>query len=75
VPPKHKVGRSNRPGRATLPRVRPLTLKTSDIGFAKTYRIGLHPRVKSKTKKIIVGLLAIVIDVPVALLLTAFACF
>ena len=69
MPPKHKVGRSNRPGRATFP------LKTSDIGFAKTYRIGLHPRVKSKTKKIIVGLLAIVIDVPVALLLTAFACF
>jgi poly(3-hydroxybutyrate) depolymerase len=31
--------------------------------------------VKSKTKKIIVGLLAIVIGVPVALLLTAFACF
>jgi hypothetical protein len=51
--PKHKVGRSNRPGRATL-------LKTSDNGFAKAYRIGLHPRMKSKTKTIVVGMLAIV---------------
>jgi poly(3-hydroxybutyrate) depolymerase len=67
--------RSTRSGVRIAPGAPLFTLKTSDSGFAKTYRIGLHPRVKSKTKKIIVGLLAIVIGVPVALLLTAFACF